>query len=251
MYNFEHFTREDMYQCAIALRNINAGANSMEEIAQRMVQYLYDNIINLKTGASACALVRFFRTYSYQNLNQDLQQSAVKILNNRYILSTVKCLTLLATVGDEPQWNSRQTSVGHQAIPLLDRNFVERAPMIFELIKQFGLDVDAVLEPNPAILMSMDVTTFSVFYVPDAVNSAFIPAQQEFVIPYGIKSVLGFGGILPCGNLFAIILFAKVSISPDTANLFKWISAYARIAAASLNQERALPNSKILIRPQI
>ncbi len=34
---------------------------------------------------------------------------------------------------------------------------------------------------------------YGVLHVPNAVGSQFIPAQQEFVIAQGIKSVVGFG----------------------------------------------------------
>ncbi len=62
------------------------------------------------------------------------------------------------------------------------------------------------------------------FYVPEAEDSPYIPAQQDFIIPYEIKSVLGFGGILPSGNVFTIIAFSKTTISHDTANLFNTLA---------------------------
>lgn len=208
----------------------------MEEVSNRMVQYLYENLIDQQTGKPACALVRFFKTHSYRDLNQPLQEAACDILGSRSIIPTTKCLTLLATAGDEPHWNSRYSSVGHKAIPLIDRDFIERAPMISQLIKQFGLEVDAILKPDPKLIVDLQRTKFNVFYVPEALGSAHIPTQKDFVIPYRIKSVLGFGGMLPSGNIFAIILFSKIWFPYDTAELFKWISAYARIAIVSFDQ---------------
>lgn len=236
MYDLTHFGEDEMYRCALTLRNLDKGAQNIEDLAQRTVRHLYESLIEPQTGKSACALVRFFMTCPFMELSEDLRLAARNLVGGRSILSTTKCLTLMATAGDQPQWNSRQYSTGHQAIPLLDRDFVSRAPMISQLIHQFGLDISTVLEPDPDILVDLEQTTFNVFYVPEALGSAHIPAQSEFVAPYQIKSVLGFGGMLPSGNLFAIILFTKTPISPEVADLFKWISAYARISVAALDK---------------
>ncbi|MBF2000852.1 MAG: hypothetical protein IGS38_09065 [Synechococcales cyanobacterium M58_A2018_015] len=236
MYDLAHFSEDDMYNCALALRNMDRGAKNIEDVANRIIRYLYDHLIDVQTGQSACALVRFFMTCPYMELSDELRLAARGIVNGRSILSNTKCLTLMATAGDQAEWNSRQMSQGHQAIPLIDKEFVSRAPMISQLIHQFGLDVNTVLDPDPELLVDLEQTTFNVFYVPDALGSPHIPAQKEFVIPFQIKSVLGFGGMLPSGNLFAIILFAKTRISPEVAELFKWISAYARISVAALDK---------------
>ena len=148
MYDLTNFTQNDMYDCAIALRNINLGAKSMEETANRIVRYLYKHFIDRQTGKHACALVRFFKTHPYGELNKELQQVANEVLGSRSPKLSTQCLTLLATAGDEPRWNSRQTSTGHQAIPLVSKDFVDQAPMISQLIKQFGLEVQTVLEPT-------------------------------------------------------------------------------------------------------
>lgn len=236
MYNLAQFSDDDMYDCALSLRNLDKGCRNIEDIAERTVRYLYENLVDRQTGTSACALVRFFMTCPFMELSEELKLAARDLVNGRNVSSTTKCLTLIATAGDEPQWNVRQQSSGHQAIPLLDRDFVSRAPMISQLIHQFGLDISTVLEPDPDILVDLEQTTFNVFYVPEANGSAHIPAQKDFVQPYQIKSVLGFGGMLPSGNLFAIILFTKTPISPEVAELFKWISAYVRISVASLDK---------------
>ena len=56
--------------------------------------------------------------------------------------------------------------------------------------------------------------------MPEAVGSPYIPAQDDFVIPNGIKSVLGFGGVLSSGELFVVIMFSKTSIPSQTAEIF-------------------------------
>jgi hypothetical protein len=235
MYNLTAFAQSDLSDCAIALRNMNFGIKSMEETAARMVRYLYDHLLD-ETGEPACALVRFFKTHSYEQLDETLQKAAHRILGLQPALPSTKCLTLLATVGDQPAWNSRLTSGGHQAIPLIDEEFIGRAPMISQLIQQFGLEAKTILAPDPEVLMDLERKTFNVFYIPHALGSEHIPAQQEFVIPYKIQSVLGFGGILPSGDLFAVIMFTKTFIPRPTAERFKWVAAYVRIAVAGFNE---------------
>ena len=72
--------------------------------------------------------------------------------------------------------------------------------------------------------------TFNVFHVAEAVGSPSIPAQQDFVIPAGIRSCLGFGGMLPRGDLFALIMFSRVSIPYKTAAMFKTLSLSVKSA---------------------
>jgi hypothetical protein len=115
-------------------------------------------------------------------------------------------------------------SQGHQAIPLPSKEIVNRIPMMRNLIKQMGLSIETIINPDPDLLLDLSKKTFNVFYVPDAVNSPYIPAQENFVKPYGIKSVLGFGGILPSGNVFSVIMFSKTAISSNTANLFNTLA---------------------------
>lgn len=142
----------------------------------------------------------------------------------------MKCLTLLATAGVQPEWNDRRRSVGYQAWPLSGLDINGQYPMFAQLIQQFGVDLDTVVQPDPALLVDLDHKTFNVFHVADAVGSPYIPAQANFVIPFGIRSVLGFGGILPTGNLFTVILFAKVHIPRETAEACKTLALNVKMA---------------------
>jgi len=93
--------------------------------------------------------------------------------------------------------------------------------MIAQLIRQFGLDLSDVVQPAPDLVRSLQGKTYGVFHVPEAVGSPYIPAQKDFVLKFGIRSVVGFGGSLPSGDLFAVVLFARVAISSDTADRFR------------------------------
>lgn len=141
-----------------------------------------------------------------------------------------KCLTLLGTVGDLPEWNGRDASRRHRAIPLPSNDVVEQIPMIAQMVRQFGIEISSLLETQPEIINDLDQKTYNVFFVPDAHISPFIPAQAEFVIPHGVKSALGFGGVLPSGNLFAVIMFTRVPIPLETAQMFRTIALNVKMS---------------------
>ena len=102
--------------------------------------------------------------------------------------------------------------------------------MVRQLIQQMGLELRTVLQPDPAVVMDMTQKTYNVFHIPEATGSRYIPAQDDFVIPFGVRSVVGFGGILPSGNLFVIIMFSKVPVPKQTADMFRSLALSVKIA---------------------
>jgi hypothetical protein len=102
--------------------------------------------------------------------------------------------------------------------------------MVRQLIQQMGLEVNTVLQPDPAVVMDMTQKTYNVFNIPEAIGSKYVPAQDDFVIPFGVRSVLGFGGILPSGNLFVIIMFSKVPVPRQTADMFRSLALSVKVA---------------------
>ncbi len=230
MFSLTNFTLSELTDNLTALRNIGIGASSMEEVAGRMVRHFYDNFLIKGTMQRSCALVRLFITQPFGRLDTELQCRARQMLGNVEESSDHKCLVLLGTVGDELDWHTRQLSRGHQVIPLPSTQVLTSIPMISQLVNQLGVDVNVVLQPTPSMLLAAEQKTYNVFHVADAVGSPSIPAQDNFVIPFGIKSVLGFGGLLSSGELFAVILFSRSYIPKETAELFKPCALAAKVA---------------------
>jgi hypothetical protein len=230
MPNIDDFTLKDMVEFSAALRRMGSGAASMEEVADKIVHYLYENLIDKKTGEKGCVLARLFKTHPYGELNEDLKEFARNILKTSPESPAMKCMVLLASAGTLPEWHLRKQSRGHKAIPLPSEHFVEAFPMVRQLIQQMGLEVNTVLQPDPAVVMDMAQKTFNVFLISEAAGSVYVPAQDDFVIPFGVRSVIGFGGILPSGNLFVIILFSKVPVPRQTADMFKSLALSVKIA---------------------
>lgn len=230
MYRLDTFKFNDMMHCRGRLRSLfDDEPATLTEAAQRIVQFFRTELVDAG-GKPACALVRVFKTHRYDALDKETQSFASALAGNAAMHPGVRCLVLLATAGDEPEWNSPELSRGHRAIPLLSEKMVEDAPMIAQLIKQFGVSVSTVLRPDPSLLLDANETRHNVFYVPEALGSPYIVAQKEFVEPHGIASVVGFGGLVAAGDLFATILFSRVPVSRETADLFRIIGLNLKIA---------------------
>ena len=221
MYDLRTITGAETAELGNALGRLGSEAQSMEEAAGRIASFLYENLVEKETGHKSCALVRFYKSHSYGELDEGLREFARGVLGAAPESPDMKCLTLLATVGDEPQWNSRANSVGHKAIPLASEQVIESIPMISRLVSQFGLEVSTVVKPEPAVISDLAQKTYNTFYIQQAPGSRYIPAQEDFVVPFGIQSVLGLGGILTSGELFAVIMFSKTPIPAATADNFK------------------------------
>lgn len=221
MYDVNHLTISDIINCRNGLRDINKNATSMEEVAEKMVRYFYSQFTYDQTNKQACALVRIYKTIAYGDLDINLRTFADSLLPNTPKQNSTRCLTLLATAGEQPNWSSRKLSSGHKTIPLPSETVISKLPMISQLIKQLGVEINSIIKPDSSIMVDTSEKLYNVFYIADALGSPYIPAQKEFVIPYGIKSVLGFGSLLPQGDLLVTILFLRVGIKQETAELFK------------------------------
>ena len=165
-------------------------------------------------------MTRFYKTHPYGELESDLQEFARGILGGLPPSQNVNCLTMLATMGENPDWTDRLKSQGHRAIPLASSEMIASIPMISRLLSQFGVDVEHALRDRSQNTEFAN-KTFGVFHVRDAPGSQHIPAQDDFVVPHGVKSVVAFGGVLSSGDLFVTIMFSKTPISDDVAQNFE------------------------------
>ena len=128
MHDLAQFTLSDMTECGAVLRKLGRDAASMEEAARRIVRYLHEHLNDGESGNRSCVLVRFFKTHAYSDLSPELREFADRLLDGRPPTPSMKCLTLLATAGERPEWNDRQLSAGHKAIPLPTAGYTSVPP---------------------------------------------------------------------------------------------------------------------------
>lgn len=231
------FGLAEMLQCGRRARRAVADAPSMEEGARTLCRYLRDEFVTPGSGERQCVLVRVYRTLPFSALPRELRDFAEQSSGEK-LGAEVKCLTLLGTAGDEEAWNDRRKSRAHRAIALPTPELVERAPMIAQLVRDFGLDLRAVVRPSKDTVAELFGKTYGIFYVDEAKGSPYIPAQEEFVERYGVRSVLGFGGSLRSGDLYAVILFSRVTVPRPSADRFRNVALDIKAAFFEFDETR-------------
>jgi hypothetical protein len=231
------FTVGAMLRSGIAIRRIVRGTGSFEAAADAIVRYLYEHCVDGETGDRSCAMVRFYKTHPFAALQEAQQEAALRQLGDAVSHPEMRCLTLLASAGDEAEWNSRHESRGHKAIPMASAEMVRGAPMIARLIEELGLDIDSVVSGD-ASAHEPASRTYDVFHVEDAVGNPYIPAQAEFVVKYRIASVVGFGGLLRSGEMFSVVLFSRARIPVSSAARFRTIALDVRSALFSFDESQ-------------
>ncbi|MEG5047656.1 histidine kinase [Microcoleus sp. B4-C1] len=245
MYDITLFTPQDMAKCSLVLRHLGRNTASMEASSQKIVNYIYRHFCDSQTGENTCALVRLFKTHPYGELEDSLQQSARRLMKGNSPAADMKCWTLLAAAGTEPQWNSRHTAAENTAIPLVSTKLVAQMPAISEIIRQFGLDIPTFLGIERERFLQLEPAVLNIFHVSEAKGSPFIPEQNSLIIPYQVKSVLAFGGLLPSGSVFAVVMFLKVKIPQSTAEIFKDLALSVKTALSQPEKKSVFDYSEI------
>ncbi|OQW66378.1 MAG: hypothetical protein BVN29_07945 [Nitrospira sp. ST-bin5] len=249
MFDVSKFRLQDMTACSAALRQLGAGASSIDIAADRITRYLY---ATLTTGADedpACVLVRLFKTHPYERLSPELQALADVRLGDKPANPGMKCLTLLASTGTVEGWNHPAQSSRFRVIPLDGPNTLANLPMFSQLFAQFHIDLPFLEQAGSSLLMDQYATAFNAFHVPQALGSPYVPGQTDFVVPFGIQSVFGFGGLLSTGEMFAVILFAKVPVTRETADLCKAFALSTKLALAPFEHNRLFVPQTVTASP--
>jgi hypothetical protein len=164
------------------------------------------------------------------------------VSNDPRLTPNTPVLSLLATRGSEPDWNERERSKGHRAIPLLDRAFVQNAPMIAKLLADLDIDLQALDDGRGIATRRMLGGRNGTFFVPDAqgardlLGRPIIPAQ-DFVAKHAIRTVFGMGGAYLRGEMALVILFCTEDLDRLVADRFPSLISNFKMATAHLVDE--------------
>lgn len=235
MTRLDTFALSDMVRCGTVLRGIGSDAKTIGEIADELVSFIYHELVDEATGVHSCALVRLFKTHPYGGLPETLRAVVRDRMDGEPPSPEMKCLTLLATRGEHPEWNSIDESVDHRVIPLPSPLAVKDMPMILRMVEQLGVGVDTLLSgsrEHAALaqpIIDAAETKYNVLLIPDASDSPYVPST-DFVQRVKVASVLGFGGMLSTGDLYTILMFCRVRVSRRVANLFRTLALNVTIA---------------------
>lgn len=195
---------------------------TFEEAAQHIVRAIYDEFRNTQ-DERMFALVRIFRLANEHQLPPEESTDAEG-----------QWLTLCGTVGDETAWCNRLESAGHRVIPA----GAFTTPMLKAAFEQIGL----VKRDTPDEFLHEASFMANYFHVEQANGSPYIVAQDEFVIPYKIQSVVGIGSPFASKAFYMCVSFSKTRINAADAKKFAELSPYISTLMASYDKVEALWN---------
>ena len=200
-------------------------APTLEVAAQRYVETVYDAL------GDSIVLLRLFATVQFRELPQRNREFVRALAESAgaadAITDDTLVLSLLGTMGVEPQWCDRRESASHVGIPLVSREFVASIPMIARLLKQLGVELDWIDRKDTAIVGKTFGVQSGVFYVEDAATAVDhhnrkIIAAQEFVARHGIQTVYGVGGGYVGTPVYATITsFCRDHVDEGRAEWFR------------------------------
>jgi signal transduction histidine kinase len=219
----------DVVRCIARVRELATSAVSLEEFAQGLMECCQRTFQRSNASDSEIVLGRCFVTRPFSELSDKvqawLQQGEDRISDP----SNGLCLSLMGSAGVVDGWNDPSRSSRYRAIPIEADRFATRFPMFAEIFRQIGISID-----KPHLGAGMNIgsagTVCNVFSVPVALGSPYAPAQSEFVKPYGVRSVVGFGGWYGQGQYFLVVLFSRVSIPQPSVELLRLLALAVRAA---------------------
>lgn len=192
------------------LSDYRSSLQTFDQAAQTIVERIYQTF-RTPQGDPIFALLRIFYLARPDHVPNAWRVSADP---------TDVSLSLAGSYGDEPAWCHPDQSRQHKVVLLSS----QATPMMLEAFRQLGIQPQLGAQGEPAQqIMSADLRRF---YVPEALGSAFIPDQEQFVKPYGIRSVVGVGSQFVSGNAYMLIGFSKQFIDDQQSLNFTALAPY-------------------------
>jgi hypothetical protein len=222
----------DYFQLGRTLMSGCQQVSAFEEGSQYIVRRLYESMT--VEGQHALVLARLYRLVRVEDLPRDLEKLVDE--SEKYVMA------LMGTYGKEAAWCNRHSSVAHQVIPINSIMVPERIPMFEQLlIKDMDVDLRHLYNTQD-VMTSIRRPVGGAFHVEHVPGSSIIPAQVDFVKPYGVESLVGFGGLVPDQrqrtSLFMLIAFSSIHIDQQAANRFCSIQPYVTTALDFASEKR-------------
>ncbi len=231
---FKTATFEEIEQLRARLDQASASASDVETAAAQVTQLLL-------RSSSTCVLARIFMVLPLRRLPPAertwAEAFASSVGRTEPLAPTTQVLSLLGTAGLDAPWNQRTSSAGHRAIPLIDRSFVEGAPMIAALLASFKLDL-GTLNNGEIALRTMQGGINARFFVEDASSQVdpkgrFVIGAREFVAKHRVHSVFGMGGSYVGGELAVAIMFTTEPLRATDADRFSSLISSFKMATSA------------------
>ena len=199
------------------------GCASLEEAANQCARTIYEKF------PESVALVRVFGTIPFKRLPSPEREECLRAARMHQVEGSVTqetiVLSLLGTRGVRNEWNQREESRAHRAVPLVSSAFVESIPMIASLMHDMGIGLEWLDATNPEIVVQNRGRLAGMFYVENAERSLdqkgrrIVPAR-EFVAENNIQTVFGVGGGYFNGMFIVIVFFTRESLTRTEVDKF-------------------------------
>lgn len=206
---------------------------SFEAASQYICRTIYDRIRTID-DVPLFALIRVYRLVRVDDLPADL----------RSLVGTGEKfgIALMGTYGKLPEWRDRTKSEGHKVIPINSVMIPAKIPM-FEQLLINDMEVDLKhLYSTGDVVESLGRPGGGTFLIKDAVTSPQIPIKDNFVIPHQIKSLVGFGGMVPDtqsrSTLYMLIGFTQLPVTPELAKDLYQLQPYVAIGLDTTTTNR-------------
>ncbi len=227
MLDFYDSSPEDFRDFGRHLWQTSRNFNTHEQVSQFIASSFYEEF-STSNGDPQFALVRIYRLTALEDLPSDLRK---KVDQNEE-----RVFALTGTYGLEDAWCDRQNSVRHQVVPLSMVADPEERNMFQEMLRQLGVDMDRFFARHE---LSSGTNIQSHVYVAQVPGYPAIPDQNGFVKPYGIQSLIGFGGFISGGHddrsMYLLFAFSREAIPPQA--LEKTVELPEFIGAALASRE--------------
>lgn len=218
----------DVARCIARVRELAGRSSSIASFAQHLMQCFQETFCSALADDPEMVLSRCFVAQPFSEVTTEVKTWLQLDPRRISAPSSGLCLSLMGSAGVVEGWNDPSRSSRYRAIPIEADCFASRFPMFAEIFRQVGLSID-----KPRFGEGMTIgsagSACSVFNVPVAIGSPYVPAQDEFVKPFGIRSVVGFGGWYGQGRYFIVVLFSRVPIPPRSVELLRLLALSVRV----------------------
>jgi signal transduction histidine kinase len=228
---------------ALGNRLFDGGARRpLTALADESVNLLYEALEH--QGRPAITLARAYLTRPLHELSDELQALvAENVAPSERTSHDTRCLTLVASRGQEHDWNDPRGSAGRRALAVPSQMASTRCPLVARLAVELETDVPQGSAPSEERIT--ETRPLRGFYVSDARSSSDV--SQRFVRSYDIASVFGFGVRLSTGNVFALVLFFRAPLAAPAARLLDLFGNYARAALEVAREATGDPTGPVAL----
>ena len=219
----------DLVRMAGVIRSLGQDPTSLAAFADEVCGYLQGQLEH-DSGERQAVLVRLYATMAFDDLPV-LDQIHAERTSNRVLTGDTTCLALLGTAGSKTAWNDRKASLGNRARPLAELDLAGN-PFVRALMEQTGLTAPVLLQRLQYRQPTGQRPAYGHLLLAHPEGSPLLP-EQSFLAEHGVRSVLGFGGGLPMGGSFGMVLYSSAEIGPEVAAMFSTLALSIALGASA------------------